>query len=124
MKKFEIIYTTNYMLVVADEEIKENLKKVIAHLPLNNAPLLEGVMLLPEVVVGDDVEKLACKYGNINYPMPYGYVGSANDFFNGYKAATKIYSEDDLRQAIGMAREGKIKQGYQNKLFILCVVKV
>ena len=29
------------------------------------------------------IEQEACKYGNIDYPMPYGYVGSANDYSNG-----------------------------------------
>lgn len=28
------------------------------------------------------IEREACKYGNIDYPMPYGYVGSANDYSN------------------------------------------
>ena len=72
--KYEIIKTENYLLAVDDSEIKEGdyrvniqrgyiklvddnpeyynkrndvFKKVIAHLPLNNAPVLEGVELLP-----------------------------------------------------------------------------
>ena len=69
--KHNIIETENYLLIVSDEEIKagnfyllipENIvklsrsglptnirewAKIIAHLPLNNSPVLEGVPLLP-----------------------------------------------------------------------------
>jgi hypothetical protein len=80
--KHNIIKTENYLLVVDDSKIKEmdwvydvydespkyitpviilplpnNFKKIIAHLPLNNSPILEGVDLLPPLE--DDVEKLA-----------------------------------------------------------------
>jgi hypothetical protein len=75
-----IIKTDNYLLVVDDSEIKtgdyvlSNLmevnifgrlytpslyKKIIAHLPIN-APILEGVPLLPPLE--DDVEKLEMEY--------------------------------------------------------------
>ena len=76
----KLIQTENYLLVVDDSEIKyddhfideykmlymlkngsietyKSAKKVIAHLPLNNSPILEGVDLLPPLE--DDVEKLA-----------------------------------------------------------------
>jgi hypothetical protein len=75
----KLIQTENYLLVVDDSEIKEGdffmtddnrielsapdwrarewHKKIIAHLPLNNAPILEGVDLLPQIE--DEVEKLA-----------------------------------------------------------------
>ena len=33
----------------------------------------------------ETLEEAAASYGNIDYPIPYGYVGSANDFFNGAK---------------------------------------
>ena len=79
MKK-ELIKTTNYLLVVDDSEIKEGdyrvniqrgyvkladkegldyynkrsdvFKKAIAHLPLNDSPILEGVPLLPPLDEG------------------------------------------------------------------------
>jgi hypothetical protein len=70
----EIVYTDKYALIVSDDEIKQGdyrvniqrntihfvdeepsyfnqrndvFKKVIAHLPLSDAPILEGVPLLP-----------------------------------------------------------------------------
>jgi len=85
--KHKVIKTDNYLLVVDESEIKvsdwcimfdsignifsnpqqytnpetqhlnKGLKKIIAYLPLNNAPILEGVPLLPPLE--DDVEKLA-----------------------------------------------------------------
>jgi len=72
----KIINTENYLLIVDDSEIKEGEwslnketndvynrllsgyeHKIIAHLPLNNSPILEGVNLLPPIE--DEVEKLA-----------------------------------------------------------------
>ena len=43
------------------ERSRDYLKKIIAHLPLNNSPILEGVLLLPPLEQEDDVEKLAEK---------------------------------------------------------------
>ena len=66
----EIVYTDKYALILSDEKIKEgdwffekagrlgpfcfsgskanfHMKKIIAHLPLSDAPILEGVPLLP-----------------------------------------------------------------------------
>ena len=74
------MHTPNYLLVVDDSEIKEDCiaihlgplgeqeivtangeckldKKIIAHLPLNESPILEGVDLLPPLE--DEVEELA-----------------------------------------------------------------
>jgi hypothetical protein len=79
--KHNIIETENYLLIVSDEEIKagnfyllipENIvklsrsglptnirewAKIIAHLPLNNSPVLEGVDLLPPIE--DNIEQWA-----------------------------------------------------------------
>jgi len=83
MKK-EIIYTEHYALIVSDEKIEEGsfiyetnigevskvdkwyceilekgvkvepFVKVIAHRPLTNAPILEGVPLLPDIAWNDN----------------------------------------------------------------------
>jgi len=120
----ELIQTENYLLIVDDLEIKvgdlylnqtgnviEKLtyripssghwcKKIIAHLPLKNSPVLEGVDLLPPIE--DDVEKLADEI----YPETY-YSGLYVDgwlkagFIKGYNKAKEKYkfTEEDLRKA-------------------------
>jgi hypothetical protein len=144
----QIIETPDYILAVSDEEIKVNdycimldsfgnlfsnvqqytnpetqhlnkgLRKVIAYQPKGNAPEL-NLPLLPEIVVEDDVEKLAEKL-NIIYVL----LKRRGLFDTGVeellkienlliqarieaneKAATKKYNEDDLRKAIKMAWE-------------------
>lgn len=115
----KIIKTDNYLLVVDDSEVKEgdwlygymnnntfqanklahlyiNSKKIIAHLPLNNSPILEGVDLLPPIE--DDVEKLAYKYNPVmkldNEFIRAGFKAGYNKAKEKYK-----YTEDDLMKA-------------------------
>jgi hypothetical protein len=110
--KFPIIETDQYWLAVSDEEIKRgeyyfNLKnneifkldgvvfnhrkKIIAYQPKDDTKELD-LPLLPEMVIEDDVEKLADEYTSGN--RLFGWWA----FVRGYKAATKVYSEDDLRK--------------------------
>jgi hypothetical protein len=102
--KHNIIKTDNYLLLVSDEIN-------IAHLPLNNSPVLEGLPLLPPLE--DDVEKLAMeswisdKYNEELFENGKGAYCAG--FWEGFKAATKVYSEEDLRKAIDMARNDKRK---------------
>jgi hypothetical protein len=124
--KLERIETPDYVLAVSDEEPKtgnwivelENLsvwqiqiqpntivsryKKIIAYQPKNNAPELE-LPLLPEMVVEDDVEKLAEKHIE-NYEVFFDTKKEIDHtkigFIAGYKAATKKYSEEDLKKAL------------------------
>ena len=73
--KHEIIYTEHYALIVSDEKAKENdwgyiqfqggdvklvgkyfaddWKKIIAHRPLTDASILEGVPLINEIQGGE-----------------------------------------------------------------------
>jgi hypothetical protein len=135
--KFKIIETPDYILAVSDEEIKKedpyikrngivckrfngdkiflakSDRKIIAHQPKGNAPELDGLPLLPEMVVEDDVEKLA-KEANLKREFPSRGYGE-DEFVEGYKAATKTYSEEDLRKAIREAiylKNGFDKEGY------------
>lgn len=84
--KHKLIKTYSYLLVVSDEEIKEEFclryvdgtpfimkfdkgiehkqYKIIAHLPLNESPILQGVDLLPPLEQEDDVERLAEEEAN------------------------------------------------------------
>jgi hypothetical protein len=90
-------------------EIKTS-KKVIAHRPLEDAPILEGVPLLPEFNKKDDVEKKSRDFVK--------YVGGSQEqrlaFIDGYleAKATYKYTEEDLRKAIEMAITSK----YEYKL--------
>jgi hypothetical protein len=112
-----IIKTENYLLVVDESEIKDddwhldngvikkwkgNLhsnrltsKKIIYHLPLNNAPTLEGVPLLPPLE--DDVRKLALEMGE-DYFSKELFVDYFTISYNKAKEKYK-YTEEDLRKA-------------------------
>ena len=119
--RYDIIKTDNYLLILSDEEIKEGeackdgygnilpfadlseyglgydrntIKKIIAHLPLNGASVIEGVDLLPSLE--DEVVKLAAEWNT------KGVFTSAYAFTVGYnKAKDKYkYTEEDIRNAI------------------------
>ena len=159
--RFEIIETTDYVLAVSDEEIKEGdwfyitgghpigngirvchyiydngnyeqlmidkkedkgwgfckrneVKKIIAYQPKNNAPELD-IPLLPEIVVEDDVRKLAQNYkdsqfediaiGKTKTQAITASLHAEEGFYVGYKSAAKVYSEEDLRKAIQYGRQ-------------------
>jgi hypothetical protein len=122
--KKEIIYTEHYVLIVSELTStgkegqvflsKENIihtvvgwnfadRLIIAHRPLTDAPILEGVPILPEFSQEDDVEDLALAYASSKgYVNPEGYsdkqVGLLHGFIDGYNKAkeTYKYTEDDL----------------------------
>jgi hypothetical protein len=138
--KHNIIKTENYLLVVDDSEIKyddhfideykmlymlknestekyKSVKKVISHLPLNEAPLLEGVPLLPpleneveevwEQGLGAELEKLLpyMKHlddGQYNAGQLVGLEIGATWGYNTAKKRYK-YTEEDLRRAIELS---------------------
>jgi hypothetical protein len=73
-------------------------KIILAHLPLNNSPILEGVDLLPELTFEDEVDKLADelyleKSNRINDSEIRGYIVSATKggFIDGYNKAKEKY---------------------------------
>jgi hypothetical protein len=60
----------------------------------------------------ETLEEDAASYGNIKHPIPYGYVGPANDFINGVKwQMERSYSEEDLREAF---RQGQDNMDYSD----------
>jgi len=73
------------------------------HLPLNNNPIIPNLGLFPETIV-EDVEKLAelkypiSKGGSMWMPTRFDLNQSYKQegFVEGYKKATKVYSEEDL----------------------------
>jgi hypothetical protein len=100
----KLIHTKDYLLVVDDSEIKEgdylysfsnnkvvvankltdlyvHSKKIIAHLPLNDSPILEGVDLLPPLE--DEVEQSA--QSAFTHPDFGKYKIGSTAYYNGYK---------------------------------------
>ena len=82
-------------------------KKVIGHRPLTDAPVLEGVPLLPEFGKKEDAEKIAYNWfvtaDKKNTIFDLGWV---NIFTAGYNKAkeTYKYTEEDLIKAIELAQ--------------------
>jgi hypothetical protein len=76
-------------------EIKTS-KKIIAHRPLTDAPILEGVPLLPEFGKEDDVKRISLEMGK------EFYIGGNYDFENGVRKGynkakeTYKYTVDDM----------------------------
>lgn len=130
--KHKLIKTDNYLLIVSDERIEDlrplkdrwhleqgsilnkfptyltdltECKLVLAHLPLNNSPILEGVPLLPPLEVEDDVEKLAIDYANTFVGEDDGT--TEQDFKAGYNKAKEKYkfTEEDVLVAIEIGFE-------------------
>jgi hypothetical protein len=131
----EIIHTADYLLVVDDSEIKDGdwmhrndeqptfvtpnfwwdfkdrYRKIIAHLPLNNSPILEGVDLLPPLEIDEDFNPIG------EYTKEYlsSLMFDGKSFVSHVLLATKVgynkarekykFTEKDMRKAIEMARE-------------------
>jgi hypothetical protein len=72
-------------------------KKIIAHLPLNNSPILQGVDLLPPLEQEDDVEKLADEHSNFERKSKWGDI-VRNAYRAGYNKAKEKYkyTEEDM----------------------------
>jgi len=132
--KFKIIETPEYTLAVSDKKIenyylddvgtvrkgvtwdkeywsvREDYKKIIAYQPKGNASELD-LPLLPEIIIEDDVKKLAEEYlkifpeNNRDPDRKFVRLGMKEGFIEGYKTATKTYSEDDMRKAIQIAKD-------------------
>ena len=131
--KHKLIKTDNYLLVVDDSEIKDvrpyegkwqlekgyilnkfpdyltdlsECKIVIAHLPLNNSPIIEGVPLLPPLDVDDDIEELfkSDEFYPMNSDVYPILVNQA--FIKGYNKAKEEYkyTEEDMIKAFAYGR--------------------
>jgi hypothetical protein len=121
--RHEIIYIDGYSLIVSDEKIEKydyvfnpiyktlyqwienadihfdriDAKKVIAHRPLTDAPILEGVALLPEFE-DDDFLNTEIQVVGDNKTM------SVSTFLKKYGKETYKYTEEDLIKAIELAQ--------------------
>jgi hypothetical protein len=144
--KHELIQTENYLLIVDDLEIRigdyryniqrgyvvlvddeptyynrrsDMFKKIIAHLPINGAPVLEGVDLLPPIE--GEVGELANIFSNgFQLYLSLYMVGALREgFVSGYNTAKEKYkyTEEDLRKAIDMARMNYDEEGFTINAF-------
>jgi hypothetical protein len=111
------MFTENpiYLYVSGIDDNFRTVRKIIAYQPKNNAPELD-LPLLPEMVVEDDVEKLAHNYLNENYEYVWDD-GDVKTFIEGYKAATKVYNEEDLRKAYTKGFSEGIIKGTCNMVY-------
>lgn len=127
--KYELIKTEDYLLVVSDEEIKNgNLfvdtnsktihtcelaeglfntrKKIIAHLPLNGAPYLDGVDVLPEIE--DEVDKEAKEFANESASCDYEEGINVGKYQGFVKAKEKYkYTLSDMKRAFNCGRDSE-----------------
>ncbi len=85
-----------YLGESAGHFLNKGLKKVISHLPLNNSPILEGVILLPPLE--DEVEKLADEISK-KHGFPERVTISRESFKSGYNKAKEKYkyTEENLK---------------------------
>jgi hypothetical protein len=133
----KIISTENYLLIVDDSEIKigdivlekyvdntiglEQIdtlndihslshKKIIAHLPLNGASILNSVDLLPPLE--DEAEVMAEEYSKNYYDNAQDDV--YHGFFQGYNKAKERfkYTEEDMRKAFKAGQLDKSNNWY------------
>ena len=92
------------------------LKKIIAHLPLNNSPILDGVHLLPPLE--DEVEKLGMhdleSYYGSNLELTAPGRMWVEGFDIGYNKAKEKYkyTEEDLRKMF--SRVWELRDRYKN----------
>jgi hypothetical protein len=143
MNKLKLIHTENYLLAVSNKEIKEgdwylddtdmvrqsvtsdemywsvrqDYMLITHHLPLNNAPMLDNVPLLPDpelVIIDELAEK---HWDNIDHNQ---FIDGLNlfdfsiGFRAGYDAATKRFSEEDIAKAITFGQwGGTTKKDYE-----------
>ncbi len=147
--KDNFVVTENYLLVVDDSEIKsidwvyvekypeapwkfmnppcpmpywgnkQEAKKIIAHLPLNGAPYLDGVDVLPPLPLNQtkyikeyqqypDGTHVCIAYSNGDWFCDCGLEGNVESEKNADLILDKLnnlYTEEHLRKTIDMARE-------------------
>ena len=136
--KYELIKTDNYLIIADDSEIKEGdyriniqrgyvklveetddyynqrndvFKKVIANLPINNSPILDGVDLLPPLKQDDEVEKMAELNGHPESSQFYDY---KEGFIDGFLEAKEKYkwTDEDVIKIVEKSRETGLTAEY------------
>ena len=135
-----IIKTDNYLLITSDELVEKNYGyspksneifyytkdfygkgheswvNIIAHLPLNNQPILEGVPLLPPLPNEEDEWEL--DNDNIDKGVEKNGLGYVNGYYGGFvdgvkKAKEKYkFTEEDVIKIVEKSRETGLTAEY------------
>ena len=143
----ELIKTDNYLLAVDDAEInvgdwfyddarqvrkavmgdglywavRNGYKRILAHLPLNNAPILEGLPLLPPIE--NEAETLAFRHTNplTDYLSAKEFNCMKEGFKSGYNQAREKYkfTEEDMKRCFEVGQKhGSLYKGNNFYRFI------
>ena len=91
--KLLLKYNTDQHLAYSNDIVK----KIIAHLPLNGSPILEGVDLLPPLE--EDIEQFAKEWYDTEV-FSSSHIADINSFKEGYNKAREKYkyTEEDMIQ--------------------------
>jgi hypothetical protein len=121
IKEGDFLYSVNNKLVVcankgSADTINSKVfseviyKKIIAHLPLNNSPILEGVDLLPPLE--DVVWKIAIDEVGVNGEIYNQY--DCETFIKGYNKAKEKYkwTDEDVIKIVEKSRETGLTAEY------------
>jgi hypothetical protein len=97
-----------------EEDIKHqrkyDCKLIIAHLPLDGAPYLDGVDVLPDIEDNEILQYISKNYYKVNsFDELNGELLAVCNAILNTKEAYK-YTEEDMERAIYMGRKGKIYQ--------------
>jgi hypothetical protein len=140
--KHTLIKTEDYLLVVDKNEwdgnnvlaetklLDKNLtihnfqpnkgdRKILAHLPLNGAPYLDGVDVLPEIDYDLHINDAIGYAGSEGHPDPHAFsekqIGLLHGYVEGFEQAKKIYkyTEEDLRKAAEWYFENKGNKSFE-----------
>jgi hypothetical protein len=142
--KHTLIKTEDYLLVVSDEPITPDTKwyydthlkdvrstggaqygensitkKVLAHLPLNDAGHLAGLDVLPEIDYDLHINDAIGYAGSEGHPDPHAFsekqIGLLHGYVEGFEQAKKIYkyTEEDLRKAAEWYFENKGNKSFE-----------
>jgi hypothetical protein len=128
--RYDLIKTDNYLLICNDSEIKgyyyddyikkvrhsggaeyvENniTKNIVAHLPLNGAPYLDGVPLLPSIPKHYDIDFAEVFYDLLKMTYPTFVEWPEAIEYNKQVREKYKFTEEDLRKAIKMAQEQEL----------------
>lgn len=109
---------------LGSKSVRDRLSEIIAHLPLNGSPVLEGVYLLPELEDVLDkavIKHLKERFENSDNPQYFNGTSSEIDFRAGYKAAggwndNDIFKAVELAHTWSLSAEDVLKKLKQSKL--------